>query len=219
MPRFLQALRSLATGRLVVVPVIDDAPPSSAYSAAVALLQDLASSLQAYVNDRAKRCVFHYLGDKSQSERIFLASVLLTVVLFVVIVPAYEALLGGSDNEKEDGALLSATPSPRVSMRMVNVGGMTEPPLSRASSSGSSCGSCSMETIEESEEENLEDDDDHKHRVGSIFTTEEPSTKGEGADDKVKYMCVTNLSVPRVIPYSNAAIKPVAITPRLLHVK
>lgn len=190
MPRFLQALKSLATGRLVAVPVIDDAPPSSAYSAAVALLQEFASSLQAYVNDRAKRCVFQYLGDKSQSERVFLASVLLTVVLLVVIVPAYEALLGGgdgSDNEKEDGALPFTTP-PRVSMRMVNVGGMAEPPLSRASSSGSSCGSCSMETIEESEEENLEDDDDHKHRVGSIFTTEEPSTKGERLDDKAKEM-------------------------------
>lgn len=164
MPRLLKVLQSLAKGRLAVarVKVAEEAPPSSAYSAGMAALQELVSSLHAYIPS-----VSHHLDDKSQSELIFLAAVLLTLLLTVVIVPACEALLGPGDKE-EDGGLLSVAVAPRGSNRVykpgvgvvcVNAGGMADAPLSRASSSGSSCGSCSMETIEESEEENLEDDD------------------------------------------------------------
>lgn len=180
MPRFLQALKFHATERLAAATAAEAAPPASASSAAVSLLRELAASLPSYAPDRARRCLAHHLGDKSQSERIFLAAVLLTVLLFVVIVPAFEALADGGDGgdggdgEIEDGAVRSALPSPRVSMRMyqqgvgvveVNVSGIAEAPLSRASSSGSSCGSSSMETIEESEEESWEDEDEDKHSV------------------------------------------------------
>lgn len=178
MPRFLQALKFHATERLAAATAAEEAPPASASSAAVSLLRELAASLPSYAPDRARRCVAHHLGDKSQSERIFLAAVLLTVVLFVVIVPAFEALADGGgdggDGATEDGAVRSAIPSPRASMRMyqqgvgvveVNVSGIAEAPLSRASSSGSSCGSSSMETIEESEEESWEDEDEDKHSL------------------------------------------------------
>jgi len=166
MPRFLHALKSLATRRLAAVKVADGAAPSSAHATASSLLRELASSLRGWVPRRAQRCFVRHFGDKSPSEWIFLASILLTVLLFVVIVPAFEALLDDSDGEEEDGEVVSAIPSPRASAGVVeaDVSDMDEMPSIRSSSSGSSCGSCSLdmslETIEESEEENLQDDDD-----------------------------------------------------------
>jgi len=172
MPRVLQALASLVEDALVTgraaeqAAVAEDAPPLSACSAGINVLKDLAASLHARfpVASRLLADVWHKaLADKSPSERLFLLAVLVIFLLFVVIVPAYEALLSSIDEEE---ALFSAVPAPPPPRRRrpdrpvprviyASTDALRTPP-SRAASSGSSCGSGSMETIEESEEEDAE---------------------------------------------------------------
>ena len=200
MPRFLQALKSIAIGRAAENVV--EAPPS-AYSEAVALLQELASSIQHYVPDQTKTSVTNFLGDKSQSELVFLTSILLTVLLFVIILPVSEALFGCDGSEVKEEEELSMSPSclrrykPGVGVVEVDVSDMAETPSLIGASSGDSTrsiGSYSMETIEESEEEGLEDDEDEDSigEVGEMAnSTEELErvlfTEEEGVNDKVKY--------------------------------
>ena len=182
MPRVLQALASLVEDALVTgraaeqAAVAEDAPPLSACSAGINVLQDLASSLHARfpVASRLLAEVWSKaLADKSPSERLFLLAVLVIFLLFVVIVPAYEALLSSIDEEE---ALFSAVPAPPPPRRRrpdrpvprviyASTDALRTPP-SRAASSGSSCGSGSMETIEESEEEDAEDEG-KKARIAS----------------------------------------------------
>lgn len=165
MPRFLQALKSLATGRPATVNAAEAAPPFVSASF---------RKLALHVPDRAKRCLAYYLGDKSHAELVFLAAVLLTVLLFVVVVPACETLLGDDEKDEEDGGCPSASPSSRMLVYKPGVGVVDvdardlaeETALVRASSGGSSSSSSvcssrsgSMETIEESSEEEDPDDD------------------------------------------------------------
>jgi len=162
----LQALASLVEDALVTgrvaekATVAEDAPPLSACSAGINVLKELASSLHARfpVASRLLEDVWYKaLADKSPSERLFLLAVLVIVLLFVVIVPAYEALLSSIDEEE---ALFSAVPTPPPlrgrppvpSVIYASTDVLRTPP-SRAPSCGSSCGSGSLETIEESEEE------------------------------------------------------------------
>mmetsp|Transcript_32340 Transcript_32340/g.56308 ORF Transcript_32340/g.56308 Transcript_32340/m.56308 type:complete len:202 (+) Transcript_32340:147-752(+) len=200
MPRFLLALKSIATGQ-AAENVVE--APSSAYSEAVALLQELASSIQHYVPDQAKTSVTAFLADKSQSELIFLASILLTVLLFVIILPVSEALFGCDGSEAKEEEELSMSPSflrmykPGVGVVEVDVSDMAETPSLTGASSGDSTrsiGSYSMETIEESEEEGLEDDEDEdsigeaSEMVNSTEGLERVMfTEEEGVNDKVKY--------------------------------
>ena len=160
MPRFLQALRSLVEGSLPATRALpsEAAPPSSACSGYK--LRELASSLRAYVPAL-------HLGDASPSERLFLLAVLVIVVLFVVVLPAYEALRGEEEGGEEDARRSppDALHQPdRVRVYRPDAGVVSVASdalfaqLSRASSSGSSC-SGSLETIEESEEEGAEDMD------------------------------------------------------------
>mmetsp|Transcript_13829 Transcript_13829/g.25010 ORF Transcript_13829/g.25010 Transcript_13829/m.25010 type:complete len:202 (+) Transcript_13829:137-742(+) len=200
MPRFLLALKSIATGQ-AAENVVE--APSSAYSEAVALLQELASSIQHYVPDQAKTSVTAFLADKSQSELLFLTSILLTVLLFVIILPVSEALFGCDGSEAKEEEELSMSPSflrmykPGVGVVEVDVSDMAETPSLTGASSGDSTrsiGSYSMETIEESEEEGLEDDEDEdsigeaSEMVNSTEGLERVMfTEEEGVNDKVKY--------------------------------
>lgn len=194
MPRLLQALKSIVSGRAAERAV--EKPLSSSYSVtALDLFRDLASSVQHYVPDTIKSSVAACFGDKSQSEQIFLTSILLAVLLFVIILPAYETLFGcdGSD-DKEDG-LSGSLHGTSQSLRMykpgvgaveVDIKEIADKMLIRSSSCGSSrsCGSnSSMETIEESEEEYLEDDEDESQggvcRVETIEESEEEDLEDE----------------------------------------
>mmetsp|Transcript_13830 Transcript_13830/g.25012 ORF Transcript_13830/g.25012 Transcript_13830/m.25012 type:complete len:197 (+) Transcript_13830:137-727(+) len=184
MPRFLLALKSIATGQ-AAENVVE--APSSAYSEAVALLRELASSIQHYVPDQAKTSVTAFLADKSQSELLFLTSILLTVLLFVIILPVSEALFGCDGSEAKEEEELSMSPSflrmykPGVGVVEVDVSDMAETPSLIGASSGDSTrsiGSYSMETIEESEEEDLEDDDD-EDQGGVICVVSRTSTSAQ----------------------------------------
>lgn len=198
MPRLLQALKSIASGRAAKRVV--EKPLSSSYSAAALdLFRDLASSVQHYIPDTIKSAVAACLGDKSQSEQIFLTSILLAVLLFVIILPAYETLFGcdGSD-DKEDGlsgSLHGTSQSlrmykPGVGVVEVDIKEIADKMLIRSSScesmrsSSRSCGSnSSMETIEESEEEYLEDEEEESRggncRVETIEESEEEDLEDE----------------------------------------
>lgn len=178
MPRLLQALESvLRKDNAIVEP-----PPTLLQRLldgdALALLRELASSLQLRMPRQIKSLAAGFAEGKSQSELIFLASMALAVVLFVVILPAYEALFG--DEAEASAKTLSEPPPSPSRMRMYRPGhgvvevdvqdlpseGADGQPMLRLSSgesstrsSSRSCGSsCSMETIEESsEEEELEE--------------------------------------------------------------
>eukprot|EP00581_Thalassiosira_minuscula_P015907 CAMPEP_0183718030 /NCGR_PEP_ID=MMETSP0737-20130205/11400_1 /TAXON_ID=385413 /ORGANISM="Thalassiosira miniscula, Strain CCMP1093" /LENGTH=424 /DNA_ID=CAMNT_0025947511 /DNA_START=44 /DNA_END=1318 /DNA_ORIENTATION=+ len=177
MPRFIQAIKSIATGR-AHVKVMEEVPPS-AYRRAVAFLLAAASSFQERIPDQVKAAISNFAGDKSKSEVIFLASILLTVLLFVVVLPAYETLFGeGNDNDtevKEEEEEVAMSPSrmrmykPGVGVVEIDTSEIVETTsLSRVSSGASSSssrsvtshGSGSMETIEESEEEYLNEEED-----------------------------------------------------------
>lgn len=175
MPRFLQALKLIAGERAAKSVVVEEAPPS-----AVALLRDL---VERYVPNSIKSSLAALLGDKSQSELIFLASIFLAILLFVIILPACETLLG-DDDENDDGAEEEFKWSVPSSLRVykpgfgvveldtANVADMTasssgSESSGRSSSSRSIGSSCSMETIEESEEEwQLEEEDENFPRTG-----------------------------------------------------
>lgn len=178
MPQFLRALKSIVTNGRVAKTTIDEAPGSPTYTAVVAVLQNVVSCIPKSIQSNLASS----LGGKSQSELIFLASVLLAILLFVIILPAYEMLFDWDgdcelENAKREEQLLyypaaSSSPgaaSPSSPLRMYKPGvGVVEVDAedvaetsceTSARSSTLSCGS--METIEESEEEyELDSDDD-----------------------------------------------------------
>jgi len=180
MPRFLEALKSIIAQpeRIMVV----ESTTSSYSTLATELLQELMMTMQSYIPNRVKFTMTNhfteFVSDKSQSELIFLLSIVLAVLLFVIILPAYETLFGSycCDDEQYDGKEyhMSSSGGMRlykpgvgvVTMDVEDIADMTDGSSSSSRSVGSH-GSFSMETIEESEEEDDIMDEDHDDEVDS----------------------------------------------------
>jgi hypothetical protein len=183
-PRVLQALKSILVRPRPVVVEPPSPPPSSIishFTAAMSIVQD-------HIPPQVKAAIDNFLAGKSQSELLFLTSILLAVLLFVIILPAYEALFGSCSYYEGDETDCTTPTSSRMSsptrMKMYKAGvgivemdseDIAESMLLRSNSGGSSstsstrsCGSCSslrsdnLETIEESEEEDMEDEEDEE---------------------------------------------------------
>mmetsp|Transcript_28440 Transcript_28440/g.51865 ORF Transcript_28440/g.51865 Transcript_28440/m.51865 type:complete len:252 (-) Transcript_28440:648-1403(-) len=133
MPRLLQALKSIATGgrvgsRSSVAAVVEAEDMS--------FFQDIASSIHHYIPDSIKSSLASFLGGKSQSELIFLSSILLAILLFVIILPACETLFGDYDDRndyhnsdrrngyhaKEDGYMSPSSSPPSSPLRIYRPG-------------------------------------------------------------------------------------------------
>mmetsp|Transcript_2327 Transcript_2327/g.5386 ORF Transcript_2327/g.5386 Transcript_2327/m.5386 type:complete len:276 (-) Transcript_2327:500-1327(-) len=133
MPRLLQALKSIATGgrvgsRSSVAVVVE--------SEDMSFFQDIASSIHHYIPDSIKSSLASFLGGKSQSELIFLSSILLAILLFAIILPAYETLFGDYDDcndynnsdrrngyhAKEDGYMSPSSSPPSSPLRIYRPG-------------------------------------------------------------------------------------------------
>ena len=172
LPELLSLLRRLATAEMR-----NHLPPDEGLSS---MLEDSPQEVSTILR-AIKSLVSGYAGDKSRAELLFLAAVLLAIALFVVVIPACEALFGPAD-DGEDPPLSSSCHSspapscasscqdedddeywPRRQEGVVELNDLTflhsrfDSPLGRGGSVGSgtchSHGSCGMETIEESSEE------------------------------------------------------------------
>lgn len=146
--------------------------------------QEVRSTIERRAED-LERLAREFVADKSHSELIFLASVLLAFVLFVVVLPAYEALFGTAKVDAEESEVekehvvtsFESAGEPQLGggTKMVDVRDIPNMTFLRSASGGSnaseltmgttggSVGSGSMETvIEESDakEEEVEKEED-----------------------------------------------------------
>ena len=186
MPRIIQVLKSIGQPSTPVEPI----PTSFTRTLVTFLHEHIISPLQDIIPIQSTVITYmkELVHDKSQSELLFLTAIVLAVLLFVVILPAYEALFGTYDDcHREEIARLSSRSSNPTnitkeessssSLRVYKPGvgivemKFAEPSLLRSSSfdrcgssgsslSGSICSHYSLETIEESEEEYLQEDED-----------------------------------------------------------
>lgn len=125
MPRILPNLKSVVKEQVAPPAAVDDSSLS-------AVMNQLLTSMQSDLTNRASRLyseaaaqMTNWTQDKSHGELVFLCSILAAIVLFVVVLPLYEALSGRSANNA----------------------------AKRSASSSNSSITESLETIEESEEE------------------------------------------------------------------
>jgi hypothetical protein len=141
-------------------------------------LKSLQGSVQACIPEDLRETVAEYVkefvNDKSQGELIFLISIALAVILFAVILPAYEALFGTSEDVESSSLKMYKPGVGVVEVDCDDIAGMS---LLRGSSGGSGSASSSlsstpidgssrsigshgsggsMETIEEYEEDEAE---------------------------------------------------------------
>jgi hypothetical protein len=152
-----------------------------------------------------KSALASFVEEKSQSELIFLASVLLAVWLFAVVLPAYEALIAPHLEKKpelqpkEMGKQMrrdenSCAPTPQrmrvykpgVGVVEMDVEDIAETTLLRGSSGGSSCSNISdrsLFVIEESDEEDLEDDESVDGACDEV-----PSLDGSYSEESYEYL-------------------------------
>ncbi|KAL7469170.1 hypothetical protein ACHAXS_009427 [Conticribra weissflogii] len=140
MAPILKAIKKIVARKPTEAILVEELPlPHS--SAAVEVLEQTMLSLKTNARDFCN-CVVDYirphLEDKSQGEILFLSSVVLAVLLFVVIIPAYEARVRRTEEEVVVQELVEKK--------------IVDPKFVRSSSGSDS----SMETIEESEEEDEE---------------------------------------------------------------
>jgi len=211
-PKFIQALKSLGAQHLTkqhhVQPIIEQQPPiitsSSTTTVAINILQDLLSDIQYTISDiKLSISQTLTLHDKSQSEILFLIAILLTILLFVVILPIYEAITDDEEVNEIRNKIEKEVPS-SAPLKMYKPGvGIVEvtydsPSLLRMSSdtsnsssgsdrslNGSICTHHSLETIEESEEEYLQEEESEE--VLGLDTTavdDEEEEEEETVDDK-----------------------------------
>ena len=183
MPRIIQVLKSVAQ------PAPVEPSPTSYTGTLITLLNEhIISPLKGRIPIQSTIITYikEFVHDKSQSELLFLTAIVLAVLLFVIILPAYESLFGTYDDcHREEIARLSSSisnnpnnrkeESSSSSLRMYKPGvgivemKFAEPSLLRSSSfdrcgssgsslTGSICSHYSLETIEESEEEYLQDE-------------------------------------------------------------
>lgn len=173
-------------------------------TAYMTLLRDLVTQAHADIKSIAlPNQITEFVTETSQSELIFLLSIVLAVLLFVVILPVYEAFFGDRDSAESSNFRSKSSSSgyESGSMRVYKPGvgivtldaddvisAMSNTTTSSSGSSSRSVGSHgsgSMETIEESEEEDavdMEDDDEEQDEqelnasVSSLdsVTSEEP---------------------------------------------
>jgi len=212
-PRFIQALKSLGAQHLTkqhhVQPIIEQQPPiitsSSTTTVAINILQDLLSDIKYTISDiKLSISQTLTLHDKSQSEILFLLAILLTILLFVVILPIYEAITDDEEVNEIRNKVEKEVPSISTPLKMykpgvgiVEVTYDSEPSLLRMSSSdtsngssgsdrslnGSICTHHSLETIEESEEEYLQEEE--SEGVPGLNTTGvDDEEEEETVDDK-----------------------------------
>lgn len=164
-PRFVLALKSIIGGRkhasVVVEPTMPMPTPScSATSAINSLVHDIQHTYNELKTSLMYIAKEYIISNKSQSEILFLTSILLAVLLFAIILPTYEALFGSEEDDVDDDdqynivssstsriienkEVLSPKPLRRTSNLMYKPGvGVVEviyeePPLLRLSSDGS----------------------------------------------------------------------------------
>jgi len=209
-PRFIQALKSLGAQHLTKHnghPIIEEpitTSSSSITTVAINILQDLLSDIQYTISDiKLSITQTLTLHDKSQSEILFLIAILLTVLLFVVILPIYEAITDDEEVTQIRNKIEKEVPSISTPLKMYKPGvGIVEvtydsPSLLRMSSdtsnsgsdrslNGSICTHHSLETIEESEEEYLIDEEESEEVPGLDTTAvdDEEDEVEENVDDK-----------------------------------
>ena len=222
-PRFIQALKSLGAQHLTkhnhAQPIIEQPiiSSSSMPTTAINILQDLLSDIQYTLSDIKLSITQTFtLHDKSQSEILFLLAILLTILLFVVILPIYEAVITTDEDEvtqirnkveKEVPLISAPLKMYKPGVGIVEVTYDSEPSLLRMASSdtssssdrslnGSICTHHSLETIEESEEEYILQDEEEEQQeeseeevVPGLDTTavDEDEDEEETVGDKVKY--------------------------------
>ena len=217
-PKLIQALKSLGAQHLSkqhhVQPIIEQPPTitssSSIPTVAINILQDLLSDIQ-YTLSSLKLSIAQTLTlhDKSQSEILFLIAILLTILLFVVILPIYEAIITDEEevNEIRNNIEKECQSAPlkmyKPGVGIVEVTYEDSPSLLRMSSdtsnsssgsdgslNGSICTHHSLETIEESEEEYIQDDEEEQREESSeegvpgLDTTAVDDEEEETVNDK-----------------------------------
>ena len=167
--KFVLILKSIIGSRkhasVVVEPTMLPTPPI------ISLVHDI--QLQHTYNELKTSIMYiakeYIISDKSQSEILFLTSILLAVLLFAIILPTYEALFGSEEDDVvdddqynivsssrsriiENKEVLSPKPLRRTSNLMYKPGvGVVEviyeePPLLRLSSDGSNSAGSSIES-------------------------------------------------------------------------
>ena len=107
MPRFIQVLKSVAQ------PAPVEPSPTSYTSTLITFLHEhIISPLKDRIPIQSTIITYmkEFVHDKSQSELLFLTAIVLAVLLFVIILPAYEALFGTYDDcHREEIARLSSS--------------------------------------------------------------------------------------------------------------
>ena len=106
LPELLSLLRRLATAEMR-----NHLPPDEGLSS---MLEDSPQEVSTILR-AIKSLVSGYAGDKSRAELLFLAAVLLAIALFVVVIPACEALFGPADDGEDPPLSSSCHSSPAPS--------------------------------------------------------------------------------------------------------
>ena len=156
-PRFVLILKSIIGSRkhasVVVEPIMLPTPPI------ISLVHDIQHTYNELKTSIMYIAKEYIISNKSQSEILFLTSILLAVLLFAIILPTYEALFGSEEEDDvddqyniisssrsriiENKEVSSPKPLRRTSNLMYKPGvGVVEviyeePPLLRLSSDGS----------------------------------------------------------------------------------
>lgn len=161
MAPIFKVVKAVFTRKTVAVV---ETPPMSPQSAAAKLIHHMLSSVQHCIHEYIRP----YIQGKSQAEILFLTSIFLTVLLFVVIIPTFEALAQNSDDDVIH----------EHSHRVVNV---VSSKVVRSSTGSVS----SMDTIEESEEEdNDEHDAENHHEEREALNVQEDEDIVEGVQQE-----------------------------------
>lgn len=144
----------------------------------LSIFQDVAS----YTPHPIREAFYNYTRDKSQAELCFVSTIVIAVVVFVIVLPALEALLREEEEEEEEPSCSSSMEqhTMRVYTPGVGVVHMSMEELLRecsgSSCSGSSFSSGSMETIYEDEAEQQEEEDHEEEYDLPSPTSSPPAT-------------------------------------------
>lgn len=102
-PRFVLALKSMISSRKhasATMPMLT--PSCSATSAIISLVHDIQHTYNELKTSIMYIAKEYIISNKSQSEILFLTSILLAVLLFAIILPTYEALFGSEEDDVVD---------------------------------------------------------------------------------------------------------------------
>lgn len=105
-PRFVLALKSIIGGRKHASVVVEPTMPMPMPCSATSAINSLAHDIQHTYNELKTSIMYiakeYIISNKSQSEILFLTSILLAVLLFAIILPTYEALFGSEEDDVVD---------------------------------------------------------------------------------------------------------------------